>query len=106
MTIPVAAACGLLGLAIGSFLNVAILRLPRGESLVRRPSHCPACNAPGRPRDTVPILSWLLLRGRCRDCRAWISVRYPLVELLTAVMCAALALRLGASWALPAFLYL
>jgi len=106
MTIAVAAACGLLGLAIGSFLNVAIWRLPRGESLVRPPSHCPACDAPVRPRDNVPVLSWLLLRGRCRDCHARISARYPLVELLTGVSFAALALRLGAAWALPAFLYL
>jgi leader peptidase (prepilin peptidase) / N-methyltransferase len=106
MTIAVAAACGLLGLAIGSFLNVAIWRLPRGESLVRPPSHCPACDAPVRPRDNVPVLSWLLLRGRCRDCHARISARYPLIELLTAAVFAALAVRLGGSWALPAFLYL
>jgi leader peptidase (prepilin peptidase)/N-methyltransferase len=106
MTIAVAVACGLLGLAVGSFLNVAIWRLPRGQSLVRPPSHCPACDAPVRPRDNVPVLSWLLLRGRCRDCRVRISARYPLVELLTGVSFAALALRLAAAWALPAFLYI
>ena len=106
LTAAVAAMAGLLGLAIGSFLNVVIWRVPRGESLVRPPSHCPACDAPVRSRDNVPVLSWLLLRWRCRDCHARISVRYPLIELLTAVVFAALAVRLGPAWALPAFLYL
>src|SRR5674536_48653 len=76
LTAAVAAMAGLLGLAIGSFLNVVIWRVPRGESLVRPPSHCPACDAPVRSRDNVPVLSWLLLRWRCRDCHARISVRY------------------------------
>jgi len=106
LTAAAAAMAGLLGLAIGSFLNVVIWRVPRGESVVRPPSHCPSCDAPLRPRDNVPVLSWLLLSARCRDCHARISVRYPLIELLTAVVFAALAVQLGASWALPAFLYL
>jgi leader peptidase (prepilin peptidase)/N-methyltransferase len=74
------------GLAIGSFLNVVAYRLPRGESLAHPGSHCPACDAPVRPRDNVPVLGWLLLRGRCRDCGAPISWRYPAVEAATGVL--------------------
>jgi leader peptidase (prepilin peptidase)/N-methyltransferase len=95
-----------LGLVVGSFLNVVIWRVPRGESVVSPPSHCPACDRPVRPRDNVPVASWLLLRGRCRDCGAPISARYPAVELGTAVVFAVLAVRIGAEAALPAFLYL
>ena len=80
--IAVAAALGAL---IGSFLNVVIWRLPRHESLASPPSRCPACERPIAPYDNIPVLSWLLLRGRCRHCRAPISPRYPLVELLTAL---------------------
>jgi leader peptidase (prepilin peptidase) / N-methyltransferase len=79
-------ATGLLGALIGSFLNVVAWRLPRDESLVTPPSHCPSCDAPVKPYDNVPVLSWLLLRGRCRSCGTAISPRYPLVELLTAVV--------------------
>jgi leader peptidase (prepilin peptidase)/N-methyltransferase len=75
---------GLLGALIGSFLNVVAHRLPRSESLVTPASHCPSCDAPVRPWDNVPVISWLLLRGRCRSCGVRISPRYPLVELLTA----------------------
>lgn len=85
----------LFGAVVGSFLNVVVWRLPRGESLVRPGSHCPRCAAPVRPVDNVPILGWLLLRGRCRDCREPISARYPLVELANALLWAALARRLG-----------
>ncbi len=74
------------GLVIGSFLNVVAWRLPRHESLVMPGSHCPGCSAPVRPFDNLPVLSWVLLRGRCRDCRSSISVRYPLVEALCAVL--------------------
>jgi leader peptidase (prepilin peptidase) / N-methyltransferase len=77
------------GAAIGSFLNVVIYRLPLGESLVSPGSHCPHCNTPVRTRDNVPVLSWLLLRGRCRDCGGPISPRYPAVESLTAASFAA-----------------
>jgi leader peptidase (prepilin peptidase)/N-methyltransferase len=82
-----------LGLAIGSFLNVVIYRVPRGESIVRPGSRCPACQTPIGSADNVPVLSWLVLRGRCRACRAPISGRYPLVELATGVLFATAALR-------------
>jgi len=86
---------GLLGLLIGSFLNVVIYRLPRGESLNRPPSRCPSCGTPVKPYDNVPVLSWLILRGRCRSCGARISVRYPLVEALTAAAFVGAALARG-----------
>ena len=95
-----------LGLAVGSFLNVVVWRVPRDESVVRPPSACPACGHPIRPRDNLPVVSWLLLRGRCRDCDAAISARYPLVEATTSVLFALVVGWLGASWALPAFWYL
>ena len=79
---------GVLGAVFGSFLNVVIHRLPRRESLVRPASHCPNCGTQVKPYDNVPILSWLALRGHCRGCGASISVRYPLVEALTAALCA------------------
>src|SRR5436309_15691742 len=85
------------GLVVGSFLNVVIHRVPRGQSVVRPRSHCPGCGNGIRPRDEIPVVSWLLLRGRCRDCGAGISARYPLIELLTAVVFVALALKFGAS---------
>jgi leader peptidase (prepilin peptidase)/N-methyltransferase len=78
-----------LGALIGSFLNVVIHRLPRGESLASPGSRCPSCGAPIAPYDNVPVVSWLFLRGRCRRCGAPISPRYPTVELLTAVTFAA-----------------
>ena len=79
----------LAGLVVGSFLNVVIYRLPRGESLVKPRSHCPGCGHLVRSRDNVPVLSWLLLRGRCRDCGESIPRRYPLIEGLTAALYAA-----------------
>ena len=86
---PVAAA---FGLVIGSFLNVVAYRLPRGTSLATPRSACPGCGTPVRPYDNVPVLSWLLLRGRCRDCATPISVRYPLVEAGTALLWLAVVL--------------
>jgi leader peptidase (prepilin peptidase)/N-methyltransferase len=97
---------GLLGLAVGSFLNVVIHRVPRAESLLRPGSHCPQCGAGVRNRHNVPVLGWLLLRGRCADCGARISARYPLVEMGTAALFVAVAARFGWSWELPAYLYL
>ncbi len=81
-----AIAAGVAGLVVGSFLNVLIHRLPRGESVVFPSSHCPACAAPIGPWDNVPLLSWILLRARCRACRAPISARYPAVELANAAL--------------------
>jgi leader peptidase (prepilin peptidase) / N-methyltransferase len=95
-----------LGLVVGSFLNVVVWRVPRGESVVAPPSHCPSCEGPIRRRDNVPVLSWLLLRGRCRDCTAPISARYPAVEAATALVFVLLAGRFGWDWQLPAYLYL
>lgn len=94
------------GLLVGSFLNVVIWRVPRGESVVSPPSACPACGHRIRARDNVPVLSWAFLRGRCRDCRAPIRARYPMVEAATSLLFVMVALRLGWSWALPAYLYL
>ncbi len=78
---------GVLGAIVGSFLNVVAYRLPRRESLIAPASHCPSCSTPVRPYDNVPILSWLLLRGRCRSCKARISPRYPLIEAGAALLC-------------------
>jgi leader peptidase (prepilin peptidase)/N-methyltransferase len=84
------------GLLLGSFFNVVIARLPRGESLASPGSRCPHCGHAVRPWDNIPVLSWLLLRGRCRDCGAPISPRYPLVEALTGALCAAVVVAKGA----------
>ncbi len=86
---------GVLGLLVGSFLNVLIHRLPRGESSVTPASRCPQCQTPIKPYDNIPVLSWLLLRGRCRNCGARISARYPVVEALTAAAFAGAALTRG-----------
>jgi leader peptidase (prepilin peptidase)/N-methyltransferase len=83
------AVAGVGGLLIGSFLNVVVYRLPRRESLVAPGSHCTACGRPVRPYDNIPVLSWLLLRGRCRDCGEPIAPRYVLVELATGGLYAA-----------------
>lgn len=106
LVVPGLILVAVLGLLIGSFLNVVIWRVPRGESVVRPPSHCPGCGRPVRPRDNVPVLGWLLLRGRCRDCGRPISSRYPLVEAGTAAGMVVMAVRIGASAELPAYLYL
>ncbi|MDP4014772.1 MAG: prepilin peptidase [Candidatus Nanopelagicales bacterium] len=105
MTALLVSACGVLGLIVGSFLNVVIWRVPRGESVVSPGSACPACGHAIRAWDNIPVLSWLVLQGRCRDCGASISPRYPLVELGTGLLFAAMAWQFGFSWALPAFLY-
>ena len=75
---------GLVGLAIGSFLNVLIYRMPRGESVVSPGSRCPSCGTPLRWYHNLPLVSWIALRGRCASCRAWIGWQYPLVEAATA----------------------
>ncbi len=83
---PLLAVTGLFGLAIGSFLNVVIHRLPIGQSVVSPPSRCPSCGYRLQWRDNVPVLSWLLLGGKCRQCRAPISIQYPIVEMITAAL--------------------
>lgn len=94
----------LAGLCIGSFLNVCIWRIPREESIVLPASHCPACNHKIAPWDNIPLLSWLLLNGKCRHCRAPISPRYFIVELLTGALFTALWLRHGWTIQTPAYL--
>ena len=84
-----------MGAILGSFLNVIIYRLPRGESIVRPPSACPECGRRITPRDNVPIVSYLILRGRCRHCKAVISSRYPVVELLAGLVPVLLLWRYG-----------
>lgn len=95
----------MVGLLVGSFLNVVAHRIPAGVRVTTPPSACPSCGHRIRPYDNVPVVSWLLLRGRCRDCRAPISIRYPLVEAGTAVLFALTAALIGPSWVLPAFLW-
>jgi leader peptidase (prepilin peptidase)/N-methyltransferase len=104
VTAVVAAVCGVLGLAVGSFLNVVIYRLPRKESLVRPRSRCPGCGTQLADKDNIPVVSWLLLKGKCRTCGTTISARYPLVELITGALFVAAALRFGLDWVLPAYL--
>jgi leader peptidase (prepilin peptidase) / N-methyltransferase len=106
MTAILVPACAVLGLLIGSFLNVVVWRVPRGESVVSPPSACPACGNRVRPRDNVPVLSWLLLKRKCRDCGSPISGRYPAVEAGTAALFAVTAAYIGLQWHMPAFLYL
>jgi len=85
VTLPLLLIVGVFGLMIGSFLNVCIARVPRGESVVSPGSHCPNCNTPIQWYDNIPVLSYLALGAKCRACRAPISVRYPFVEITTAV---------------------
>lgn len=96
MTAFFAVIAGVLGLAVGSFLNVVIYRVPRGMSLVRPPSRCPSCEAPIRPGDNIPLASYIALRGRCRVCGASISPRYSFVEALTGALSAWAVLRFAA----------
>lgn len=103
------AAIGALGLAVGSFLNVVVYRVPAGLSLVRPGSHCPDCQQPVRHRHNVPVLGWLALRGRSYDCSSRISVRYPLVEAATGVLfvlTVAQLAHLDQLVSAPAYLYL
>jgi leader peptidase (prepilin peptidase) / N-methyltransferase len=86
---------GAFGAAIGSFVNVLAYRLPRHESIVKPRSRCPHCGHQIAGYDNIPVVSWLLLRGRCRNCRAGIPIRYPLVEALTAALFVVVGLRIG-----------
>jgi leader peptidase (prepilin peptidase) / N-methyltransferase len=91
------------GSAIGSFLNVCIYRMPRNMSIIAPASRCPSCNTPIRPYDNIPVLSYILLRGKCRVCKAGISLRYPAVEFLNAVLYALVLWRFGLEWYTPAY---
>jgi leader peptidase (prepilin peptidase)/N-methyltransferase len=93
----IAVLAGVFGSLIGSFLNVVVFRVPAGRSIVAPPSACPACGARIRAVDNIPVVSWLVLRGRCRDCGTTISLRYPAVELFTALSFAAVTV-----WRMPA----
>lgn len=92
------AAALLAGLMFGSFLNVCIVRLPAHQSIVAPSSHCLHCSTPIRAPDNIPVMSWLWLRGRCRRCKARISLQYPLVELSTAALFMACVLHTGTTW--------
>src|SRR6266508_185562 len=96
-----AASAFVLGLIFGSFLNVVIYRVPRGESIVYPGSHCCACGAPVKAFDNIPLLSFALLGGRCRSCRARISFSYPMVELCSRLMFVAIVFKTGPSWEAP-----
>ena len=89
---------GVLGAAVGSFMNVCVSRLPHGESLVRPRSKCPACGGPIAWYDNIPLLSWILLRGKCRQCRERISIQYPAIELVTAAIWVGMAMHYGPTW--------
>src|SRR5687767_4033788 len=91
---------GMCGAAFGSFVNVLAYRLPRRESIVKPRSRCPGCGTTIRSRDNIPIVSWLLLRGRCRDCAVKIPLRYPLVEAVTAAVFVLLGVKFGREAAL------
>jgi leader peptidase (prepilin peptidase)/N-methyltransferase len=96
----------LFGLVVGSFLNVVIHRVPHHESVVWPASHCPHCEEPIRPRDNLPLISYVLLRGRCRNCKEPISVRYPVVEATTGLLFGAAAYEFGVSLSLLSALVL
>jgi leader peptidase (prepilin peptidase)/N-methyltransferase len=104
VTALVVVASVLAGFTVGSFLNVVVYRVPRKESVVTPRSHCPECSSPVTVRDNVPVLSWILLRGRCRACGEPISWRYPAVEVLTAALFLATAIRFGPHAEVAAYL--
>src|SRR3954447_12348118 len=103
VTAVLAVACAIVGLAVGSFLNVVIYRVPRKESVISPRSRCPQCGTQLAEYDNIPVVSWLVLRGKCRTCKNPISIRYPLVELATGLLFLGAAVRFGANWVLPAF---
>ena len=106
LEVPVLVVCGVLGVVVGSFLNVVIWRLPQKMSLSHPASHCPHCDTPIKPYDNVPVVGWMVLRGRCRSCQAPISARYPLVEALTGALFVAVGHEVVQRPALlPAYLF-
>ncbi len=94
----------ILGLIVGSFLNVCIYRLPRNMSIIKPSSACPACNTPIKPWDNIPVLSYIFLRGKCRKCGEGISIHYPIVELLNAALYWSVLNSFGIGWHLPVLL--
>lgn len=104
MDVIIALGAILLGLGLGSFANVVIHRVPAGESVVTPPSACPACGSAVKARHNIPVFGWLWLRGKCADCSAIISARYPIVEALMGVGFLLVALAVGPSWELPLYL--
>ncbi|NNN20251.1 MAG: prepilin peptidase [Acidimicrobiaceae bacterium] len=98
--------CALLGFVIGSFLNVVIYRVPRHRSIVSPRSACPSCGVAISGRDNIPVASWLILRGKCRNCHTQIPKRYLFVELAGGALFGGAAARIGFNWDLPAFLVL
>ena len=103
MQVTLEAVTGVVGLLIGSFVGVVVDRVPRQESIVLPPSHCVACSAPIRAYDNIPVVSYVVLRGRCRACGAHIPPRDALLELGTGILFVLLAWRLNSAWALPAY---
>jgi leader peptidase (prepilin peptidase)/N-methyltransferase len=103
--IPISLAAFLIGSVVGSFLNVCIYRMPRGLSIIWPSSRCPSCNIPIRPYDNIPLISFLVLGGRCRDCGERILFRYPAVEMMNALLYVAVVWRYGIGWHIP-FLFL
>ncbi len=95
----------LFGLAVGSFLNVVIVRMPSRESILRPPSKCPQCESPINGRDNIPVVSWLLLRGKCRNCAEPIPAGYPLVEAGNALLWLAAGIRFGTHWIVLPYLF-
>ena len=89
---------GVLGAAVGSFMNVCVSQLPHGESLVRPRSKCPACGGPIAWYDNIPLVSWILLRAKCRQCRESISIQYPALEIVTAAIWVGMAIHYGPTW--------
>ena len=104
MTAYFSVVAGLFGLLIGSFLNVVAYRVPLGRSVVSPPSACPECGHPIRWQDNIPVVSWLLLRGRCRECNTRISPRYPTVEAATGALFVGTFLVIGPTWVVAAYL--
>jgi leader peptidase (prepilin peptidase)/N-methyltransferase len=101
--VSLAASGALIGLVVGSFLNVVAYRVPLGRSVVHPRSACPVCGTEIHNRDNLPVVSWILLRGRCRQCGSAISARYPAVEAVTAALFAAVPLVIGIRWVVPAY---
>lgn len=105
ITIMISIISVIFGLLIGSFLNVCIYRIPREESIAFPPSHCTNCNSEIKRYDLIPVISYIFLKGRCRNCKAKISIRYPLIELITSLLFLAVYIKFGLSFELIKYLF-